>query len=262
MPGRWFHGFLRDHGGRQRQSGFASAQTYQPSNMHPDGKEHCRDPSDHNHASREATSAIPRMRRRAGRVLRADRHDVKLIPCDPTHLASSGLAASACVRSSACRGRGARAAAAPPFSGPRSRATVVPCDGRRHQHRGALPASWRPRMGPAPGGTTTALLHPSVAYHAFACRPGAGAGGSGYGRRPHSRWPQPVHERTVLTAQRAGRARCPASVGRRTCPEPPAHAPHPHAGRGEGRQGGLQDHRTGHAFHASRLARSAVQQLK
>ena len=43
---------------------------------------------------------------------------------------------------------------------------------------------------------------PSVACHAFACRPGAGAGGSGYGRRPHSRSPRPAHEQAVLTERR------------------------------------------------------------
>jgi hypothetical protein len=41
-----------------------------------------------------------------------------------------------------------------------------------------------------------------VARHAFACHPNARAGGLGYGRRPHSRWPRPAHEQTVLMAQR------------------------------------------------------------
>ena len=41
-----------------------------------------------------------------------------------------------------------------------------------------------------------------VACHAVACHPGAGAGGLGYGRRHHSRWPRPAQEQTVLMARR------------------------------------------------------------
>ena len=63
--------------------------------------------------------------------------------------------------SSACRRRGGRAAAVPPFSGPRSRATVADCNPQPHQHRCALQPRGRPRIGPAPGGTTTALTHPA-----------------------------------------------------------------------------------------------------
>jgi hypothetical protein len=41
-----------------------------------------------------------------------------------------------------------------------------------------------------------------VACHAFACLSGAWVGGLGHGRRHHSRWPRPVHEQTLLMAQR------------------------------------------------------------
>ena len=97
----------------------------------------------------------------------------------------------------------ARAAAAPPFSGPRSRGTLAACNAQPHQHRCALQSLRGPRMGPAPRGTTAPLLHLTVACDAFACHPGAGAGGLGYGRRPHSRCQRPAHENTVLMAQRS-----------------------------------------------------------
>ncbi len=84
---------------------------------------------------------------------------------------------------------------------------------------------WTPRMGPPPGGTTTALLQPTVARHAQGCLCGAGAGGSGYGRRPHSRCHGPSRAWTALMALRAmDPIGCPASVGRRTYPGPPALA--------------------------------------
>ena len=50
--------------------------------------------------------------------------------------------------------------------------------------------------------TTTPLCNAGVACHVFACHPGVGAGGLGYGRRHHSRCPRPAHEQTVLMAQR------------------------------------------------------------
>ena len=109
--------------------------------------------------------------------------------------------AAVCARS-ACRRRGARAAAVPPFSGPRSRATVAPCNPRLHQHRRAL----HPRGATANGACARGHHHrPATsgsACHAFAFHPGARAGGLGYGRRHHSRLPRPVHEQTVLMAQR------------------------------------------------------------
>jgi hypothetical protein len=126
----------------------------------------------------------------------------------------------------------ARPAAAPPCSGPRSRGTVADCDGQPRQHRGELDA-WRgPRMGPAPGGTTTALLQLSVAGHAFACHRRFEAGGLGYGRRPHSRFSRAVHEETLLTERRlktkhgAPRARAGARApGRLPSAHTVAHSP-------------------------------------
>ena len=103
---------------------------------------------------------------------------------------------------SACRRRGGRAAAVPPFSGPRSRAAVEACIGQPHQHRCAL-QSWG-----ATANRACARGHhhrpdsSGVACHASACHPGARAGGLGYGRRSHSRWPQPAHEQTLLMTQR------------------------------------------------------------
>ena len=70
---------------------------------------------------------------------------------------------------SACPGFHARATAAPPFSGPRSRGNVVTCKPMPRQRGFALDASGTPRMGPAPGGTTAALLPLSVACYACAC---------------------------------------------------------------------------------------------
>jgi len=62
-----------------------------------------------------------------------------------------------------------------------------------------------------------------VACHAFACHPGAWAGGLGHGRRHHSRWPRPTHEQTVLMARRLrtehGAPRAWAgAMARATCP--------------------------------------------
>jgi hypothetical protein len=103
---------------------------------------------------------------------------------------------------SACRRRGARAAAVPPFSGPRSRATVDACNPQPLQHRSAL----QPWGATANRACARGHHHrpdaSGLACHAVACHPGTGAGGSGYGRRHHSRWPRPAHERTVLMAQR------------------------------------------------------------
>ncbi len=101
----------------------------------------------------------------------------------------------------ACRRRGGRATAAPPFSVPRSRGTVANCNAQPRQHSFARLALRTSRIGPAPGGTTAALLHPQVACHAVPCHPGVGAGGLGYGRRNHSRCPPPEQENTVLMAR-------------------------------------------------------------
>ena len=118
-----------------------------------------------------------------------------------------------------------RAVAAPPFSGPRSRGTTEVHNGPPRHHHPSAPRARTPRMGPAPGGTTTALLRPLVAGPAQGCHPVAGAGGSGYGRRPHSRCPGSWRAWLALMELRAvDPIGCPASVGRRTYPGPPALA--------------------------------------
>jgi hypothetical protein len=118
-----------------------------------------------------------------------------------------------------------RAVAAPPFSGPRSRIATEAHHAQPRHHQPSAPRARTPRMGPAPGGTTTALLPPVVAGDAQGCHPVAWAGGSGYGRRPHSRCPGSWRAWTALMALRAAeRIGFPASVGRRTCPGPPALA--------------------------------------
>jgi hypothetical protein len=103
---------------------------------------------------------------------------------------------------STSRRRGGRAAAVPPFSGPRSRATVDACDAQPHQQRCAL-QPW----GATANGTCAQGHHhrpdaSRVACHAFACHPRARADGLGQGRRHHSRWPRRAHEQTLLMARR------------------------------------------------------------
>ena len=78
-----------------------------------------------------------------------------------------------------CLGCGGRAVAVPPFSGPRSRSTAEDREGQPHLHRGALDPWGQPRMGPAPGDTTTTLQAPTVAWHANARSDGSMVGGSG-----------------------------------------------------------------------------------
>jgi hypothetical protein len=118
-----------------------------------------------------------------------------------------------------------RAAAAPPFSGPRSRGATQAHNGQPRHHGPSAPRAMTPRMGPAPGGTTTALLQPKVARHVSGRHWGAGAGGSGYGRRPHSRCHGSLRAWPALMALRAvDPIGCPASVGRRAYPGPPALA--------------------------------------
>jgi hypothetical protein len=125
----------------------------------------------------------------------------------------------------ACLRQPGRALAAPPFSGPRSRGTTENGQGERHQHQPSSRTARTPRMGPAPGGTTTALCT-GLACHVLACHLCAGAGGSGCGRRPHSRCPGSCPAWLVLMAPRvAHHLECPASVGRITHPGPPALAP-------------------------------------
>jgi len=68
--------------------------------------------------------------------------------------------------------------------------TAVPC-----KHGG------QPRIGPAPGGTTTALcIWRGVPRPRM--RPGCQARWLGVRRRPNSRWPQPAHEQALLLARR------------------------------------------------------------
>ncbi len=154
----------------------------------------------------------------------------------------------------------ARAVAAPPFSSPRSRGVTQARNGQPRHHDPSALRAMTPRMGPPPGGTTTALLQPPVSRHEQGCYSGAGAGGSGYGRRPHWRGPGSLGAWTALLVLRAVDTNgCPASVGRRTYPEPPALA----------RRMGSVRRRTAPkgrklvlpcagSFHASRVARSAM----
>ncbi len=118
-----------------------------------------------------------------------------------------------------------RAVEAPPFSGPRSRGTTEVHNRQKRHHHPSAARARTPRMGPAPGGTTTALLPPVVAGAAQGCHVVARAGGSGYGRRTHSRCPGPSCAWLALMELRAvGHLRRPASVGRRTYPGPSALA--------------------------------------
>jgi len=103
---------------------------------------------------------------------------------------------------SACRRRGAGAAAVPPFSGPRSRAAVADCNPQPHQHRCALQAWGATANGACARGHHHRPDASGVACHAFACHARARAGGLGHGRRRHSRWPRPAHDQTLLMAQR------------------------------------------------------------
>jgi len=103
--------------------------------------------------------------------------------------------------------------------------TAVPCN-----HGG------RPRMVPAPGGTTTALCIGCGVPRR--CMP-PGCRGRWLGVRAQA--PFAVAATSARTdavdgATPANRKRCPASVGRRTCPRPPAPAPRLHAASCEPRQ--------------------------
>jgi hypothetical protein len=118
-----------------------------------------------------------------------------------------------------------RAVAAPPFSGPRSRGTTAARNAQLHQHQPSAGTARTPRMVPAPGGTTTALLPPTVTVDAQGRTPAARAGGSGYGRRSHSRCPGSLRAWLELMAPRlVVHIGCSASVDRSTYPGPPALA--------------------------------------
>ena len=102
---------------------------------------------------------------------------------------------------------------------------VVPC-----KHGG------QPRIGPALGGTTTALC---IRRGVPRLRMRHGCPGRWLGARAQA--PFAVAATTARTdsvddATPVHRIRCPASVGRRTCPGPPAPAPRLHAARREPRQ--------------------------
>ncbi len=115
-----------------------------------------------------------------------------------------------------------RALVAPPFSGPRSRGPTDAHHGQPRHHQPSTRRARTPRMGPAPGGTTTALCNDRWRGTTRHTTDGARAGGSGCGRRPHSRCPGPSPAWLVLMAPRAAvHIGCPASVGRRTYPGPP-----------------------------------------
>jgi len=75
---------------------------------------------------------------------------------------------------SACQRRDARAAAVPPFSGPRSRGTVFGSQASRHQHRCALQASGATANRACARGHHRRPDSSGVTCHASACRPGAG----------------------------------------------------------------------------------------
>ena len=113
---------------------------------------------------------------------------------------------------------GRRSTAVPAFSGPRSRATTeargpassstppVPC-----------PRAGRPRMGPAPAGTTAALPAPAVACRRRRPRWCLGQVVRVCGRRPHSRSPRRWQAQAgVDEVMRSGSQWSPASEGRRT----------------------------------------------
>jgi hypothetical protein len=155
-----------------------------------------------------------------------------------------------------------RAVAAPPFSGPRSRGTTAARNAQLHQHPPSAPTARTPRMVPAPGGTTTALLPPTVTVDAQGCTSAAWAGGSGYGRRSHSRCPGSLRAWLELMAPRlVVHNACPASVGRRTYHGPPALAPT------DGRIADAQRAAKGRKqpltmeSRASRLTRNAMEQF-
>jgi hypothetical protein len=158
-----------------------------------------------------------------------------------------GRVARGCQRNPAVRAGSApqrlraRAVAAPPFSGPRSRGATQAHNGQPRQRDPGARRAMTPRMGPPPGGTTTALLQPTLA-------------------RPHSRCPDPSRAWLELMAPLAmDPIGCPASVGRRTYPGPPALARRmgcvQRRAAPKGRKLVLP---SAGSFHASRVAHGAV----
>ncbi len=177
-----------------------------------------------------------------------------------------GRVARGCQRNPAVRAGSApqrlraRAVAAPPFSGPRSRGATQAHNGQPRQHDPGARRAMTPRMGSPPGGTITALLQPTLARHEQGCNWRAGAGGSGYERRPHSRCHGSSRAWLELMAPLAmDPIGCPASVGRRTYPGPPALARRmgcvQRRAAPKGRKRVLP---SAGSFHASRVAHGAV----
>ena len=76
---------------------------------------------------------------------------------------------------STCRSRGGRAAAVPPFSGPRSRASVAACNPQPHHHRCALQPWGATANRACARGHHHRPDSSGVACHAFASYPGARA---------------------------------------------------------------------------------------
>ena len=173
------------------------------------------------------------------------------------------LLAARCWRSTSAlpaASRGRRSTAVPAFSGPRSRATTA----ARHPHRVNTvygpPAPGRPRMGPAPAGTTAALPASAVACRhevLGACRGrwfGYAIAGPIRGRPGGSR-PQALLTRRALRTSLVARERGPESAY-------PDRLPARRMKRSlvkvaQGPQAACRRPR----FHASRGVRSAVEQL-
>ena len=153
-----------------------------------------------------------------------------------------------------------RAVAAPPFSGPRSRGTTEVHNGSPRHHQPSPPRARTPRMGPAPGGTTIALCNDRWRGTTRRTTDGARAGGSGYGRRSHSRCPGPLRAWLALMELRfANRIGCPASVDRRTYPGPPDLAPELVCARRRTVTLGRKQSAGGRKFEASRRRRVLLQ---
>jgi hypothetical protein len=134
-----------------------------------------------------------------------------------------------CRRTSAFRVRGGSAAAAPAFSGPRSRGTGLAAGQPRTPRQPGVQPAWSPRMGPAPAGATATLrdtlgrptkntTHTTRRRSELRRPPGPHrAGGSGL--RAQAPFAVTMPGGCLAGEERAVRGqpgRCPASVGRRT----------------------------------------------